>query len=61
MVASDVDRARTFGERFSVSKFYGNYEEFAKDPEIGKNIKQLVVDFRGNTFRLKGKLNCLFY
>lgn len=34
VAARDLDRAEEFANRFDIPKFYGNYLDLAKDPEI---------------------------
>jgi len=38
VASRDLKKAKQFAKELSLSKYYGSYEELAKDPEIGTEI-----------------------
>lgn len=40
--ARDLGRAKDFAKLHEIPKAYGSYDELAKDPEVGKNIRSHI-------------------
>jgi len=43
VAARQLDRAKTFAENHKIPKFYGSYEELAKDGNVGKSTTRLII------------------
>lgn len=43
VAARQLDRAKTFAENHKIPKFYGSYEELAKDGNVGKSATRFSM------------------